>query len=150
MTQTVSESLFMERCNLTTPTSSSVVNCRGSFNQIFLVPGNYSISIELEDLNGNKAGPFKHKWIVSTYLPAFVCISHVQVVVSFVFSHEGWLNNNLFIYIFLDITLSTKILKNPIYIYNIINKELLFCFSCCIICFYHTKVMMIVIIWIIG
>lgn len=77
MTWTVSESLSMERCNLTTPTNSSVVNCRGSFNQIFVVPGNYSISIELEDLNGNKAGPFKHKWIVSMYLSAFVCISYV-------------------------------------------------------------------------
>ncbi|XP_052683063.1 uncharacterized protein LOC128163488 [Crassostrea angulata] len=69
MAWTVSESLSMERCNLTTPTSSSTVNCRGSFNQIFLDPGNYSISIELKDVNGNKAEPYEHQWIVIDRTP---------------------------------------------------------------------------------
>lgn len=78
MTWTVSESLSMERCNLTTPTSSSIVNCRGSFNQIFLDPGNYSISIELEDVNGNKAEPYKHQWIVSTYFAFYAFIPYTK------------------------------------------------------------------------
>eukprot|EP00105_Crassostrea_gigas_P037278 XP_019921426.1 PREDICTED: uncharacterized protein LOC105325208 [Crassostrea gigas] len=69
MTWTVSEPLSVERCNLTTPSSSSIVNCRGSFTQNNLVAGNYSISIEIEDLNGNKAGPFDHQWVVIDRTP---------------------------------------------------------------------------------
>ncbi|XP_052687753.1 uncharacterized protein LOC128166542 isoform X2 [Crassostrea angulata] len=69
MTWTVSEPLSVERCNLTTPSSSSIVNCRGSFTQNNLVAGNYSISIEIEDLNGNKAGPFDHQWVVTDVTP---------------------------------------------------------------------------------
>lgn len=74
MTWTVSESLSLERCNLTTPTSSSLVNCRSYISQNNLVAGNYSIKIELEDLNGNKAGPYEHQWLVG------MLFSKVQIV----------------------------------------------------------------------
>lgn len=63
----VSESLSLERCNLTKLTISSIVNCHGSFNLDVVIAGNYSISIEIEDLHGNKAGPYEHQWVVSTY-----------------------------------------------------------------------------------
>lgn len=67
MSWNVSESLSFERCNLTKPTASSIVNCHGSFNLGVVIAGNYSISIEIEDLHGNKAGPYEHHWVVSTY-----------------------------------------------------------------------------------
>lgn len=67
MSWNVSESLSLERCNLTKPMTSSIVNCHGSFNLDVVIAGNYSISIEIEDLPGNKAGPYKHQWVVSTY-----------------------------------------------------------------------------------
>ncbi|XP_019918182.3 uncharacterized protein [Magallana gigas] len=65
MSWNVSESLSFERCNLTKPSTSSIVNCHGSFNLGGVIAGNYSISIEIEDLHGNKAGPYEHHWVVT-------------------------------------------------------------------------------------
>lgn len=67
MSWNVSESLSFERCNLTNPTTSSIVHCHDSLNLGVVIAGNYSISIEIEDLHGNKAGPYEHHWVVSTY-----------------------------------------------------------------------------------
>lgn len=98
MTWTVSESLSMEHCNLTTPASSSIVNCRGSYSQNILIPGNYAISIKIEDLNGNKAGPYEHIWVVSTYFSMHMCIGYV-----FFFLLNKMLINNIYVFI-VDVT----------------------------------------------
>ncbi|XP_078331914.1 uncharacterized protein LOC111106886 [Crassostrea virginica] len=63
LTWTTSEPLSVERCNLTTPTSTLEVTCSGSFSQK-LQDGNYSIAIDIEDRAGNKAGPYVHQWVI--------------------------------------------------------------------------------------
>nr|XP_022295374.1 uncharacterized protein LOC111105368 isoform X1 [Crassostrea virginica] len=68
LTWTTSEPLSVERCNLTTPTSTSVVLCSGSFSQK-LQDGNYSIAIDIEDRSGNKAGPYVHQWVIIDRTP---------------------------------------------------------------------------------
>ncbi|XP_061188491.1 uncharacterized protein LOC133196641 [Saccostrea echinata] len=68
MTWTVNEALSVEQCNLTTPTGASVVSCSKSFSSQ-LAPGNYVISIDIEDLSGNKAGPYTHQWVINDMTP---------------------------------------------------------------------------------